>query len=103
MLNASLWVENKNAQMSVDDNPSLFEHKMLDLVLLPKKIAHNACSLIVDTNLDRTIYTELSCLRDCDNSRFFVVMRLINLQEEKEIYMPIESVNNWLIPILKQL
>jgi hypothetical protein len=97
-LNASLSIESEARQMSIDEN-RVTEHKTIDLVLLLKKIAHNACSLIVDTNLDRTIYRIELFTRLCNNQKFVntIVMRLINLQMEKEDYMPAESVKNWLI------
>ena len=75
------------------------EKSTIDLGLLLKKIAHNACSLVVDTNLTRTISRIDLFIRLCDDAKFVntIINRLVSLQEQKESYMPRDSVNNWLI------
>ena len=82
-----------------DENKTEDIKKTIDLGLLLKKIAHSACSLIVDTNLTRTISRIEIFTRLCDNKTFVntIINRLVTLQEAKEEYMPPESKNNWLI------
>ena len=58
----------------------------LDLRILLKKLSHNACSLIKDTHLSRTISRIELFIRLCDNPEFVHVLgkRLCGLQEAKE-------------------
>jgi E3 ubiquitin-protein ligase RNF213 len=105
LLRDALEVSMNNDDISMEIVPDRSEatkvskKSNIDLGFLLKKIAHTACSLIVDTNLTRTIsridlFTQL-----CDNKIFLhtIVKRLVTLQEQKEEYMPTESKNNWLI------
>jgi hypothetical protein len=83
------------------------DNRTFDLNLLLKRLAHNACSLIVDTNLTRTIHRIDMFINLCEKSERFVeviVKRLIWLQEEKESeYMKEESRSNWLVNEVAQL
>ena len=77
-------------------------NKYVNLSLLLKKLAHNACSLINDTNLSRTIERIDLFTKLCDNKPFVISLtkKLINLLEEKENpdnqYMTYDLVYNWL-------
>lgn len=99
-------------QEALDNSEPLEEIKMeteefsetktgLNLSSLFKKLAHNACSLIVDTNLTRTIHRIDLFIKLCEQEKYFVqtlAKRLINLQKQKENeYIRKEQSLNWLI------
>jgi hypothetical protein len=77
----------KNKSLSDLLNETLVKKTNMNLNTLLQRLAHNACSLIVDTNLERTIkridlFTSL-----CDSSSEFVnaiIIRLVGLLKEKE-------------------
>lgn len=72
----------------------------IDLKLLLKKLAHQSCSLISDTNITRTIYRIELFIKLCDNDEFLEALtnRLVSLQSEKETeYMTPDVSKNWLI------
>lgn len=71
----------------------------IDLKLLLKKLAHQSCSLIIDTNITRTIHRIELFIKLCDNDDFLesLTTRLVKLQAEKECdYMTLERAKNWL-------
>ena len=67
----------------------------MNLKHLLKKMAHQSCSLIFDTNLTRTIQRIEIFIRLCDDMNFvrIVAKRLIDLQKDKESKF---MVSNWL-------
>jgi hypothetical protein len=71
----------------------------LNLSVLFKKLAHNSCSLLVDTNLTRTISRIDLFIRLCDFKPFVWALceRLVELQDEKETeHMVKGKALNWL-------
>lgn len=71
----------------------------IDLKVLMKKLAHQSCSLIKDTNITRTIYRIELFINLCNDNEFLKVLtnRLFNLQTDKEAgYMTPELAKNWL-------
>ncbi len=93
----------------------ILDTKSIDLQILLKKIIHTSCSLIVDTNIVRTIDRIELFLKLCTtssasqtrvNNEFVisVVTRLIQLQKEKELdFMPLDQRQNWLIKEVSDL
>ncbi len=72
----------------------------LDLSILFKKLAHNSCSLMVDTNLTRTISRIDLFIKLCEFKPFVwkLTQRLIDLQYEKESqHMEKSKARAWLI------
>lgn len=61
----------------------------LEMGFLLKKLAHNACSLITDVNLARTINRIDVFIQLCDDAEFVGVLgkRLAELQKDKEEYI----------------
>jgi hypothetical protein len=76
------------------------EHMVtIDLKILLKKLAHQSCSLIIDTNITRTIHRIELFIRLCDNDHFIEALtkRLVSLQKEKEDeYMTPLTATGWL-------
>ena len=88
-------------QQALDEEQSESSSRsIINLKRLFKKLIHHACSLIVDTNIGRTIYRIELFLKLCNHDEFVraVAHRLINLQAEKESeFMTSEIRRNWLI------
>lgn len=84
----------------------LIDGRSINLQILLKKIIHTGCSLIVDTNIDRTIYRIELFLKLCNTPEFVysITNRLIQLQREKEAdYMHGDQRQNWLIKEVSDL
>ena len=88
-------------QQALDEEQTESNNRsVINLKRLFKKLIHHACSLIVDTNIGRTIYRIELFLKLCNHDEFVraVAHRLINLQAEKENdFMTMEIRKNWLI------
>lgn len=79
------FLKNKSLRNLLSD--TLNKKTNLNLNTLLQKLAHNACSLIVDTNLERTIKRIDLFTHLCNSSEDFVnaiIQRLIQLLAEKE-------------------
>ncbi len=82
---------------SLDANDSSFTNT-LNLKYFLRRISHQACSLIVDTNLTRTIERIDILVKLWEDSKFLrmLVVRMIELQKGREAYIFHEMVRNWL-------
>ncbi len=86
--------------ISDEKNEVEFYTSGLDLSVLFKKLAHNSCSLLVDTNLTRTISRIDLFIKLCEFRPFVwkLTQRLIDLQYEKESqHMQRSKAQTWLI------
>ena len=73
--------------------------RVINLKHFFKKIAHQACSLILDTNLERTIERIELFVNFCDDETFLktITKRMVDLQKEKESTLSTyENARNWL-------
>ena len=89
----------KNTALTESIADQTEELEGLDLSILFKKLAHNSCSLLVDTNLSRTIYRINLFIKLCDYKPFVYALaeRVIDLQFEKENMLLGRKASSWLV------